>query len=404
MLIIHLQHPEQHEFSWARFSGNAASATWKRGNWGEVSRLARRDDVVLLIPTRDVLLIQTTLVTTNQRQLKLALPYALEENLVGDPAEQHFVWQKQAESSDALDVAVINRETLKGWMAVLRKHKIKPRTILPDVFALPLSDEPETVPTIMHHNEQVLVRNGPLSGFNSAASVAPILVDGLFAEDDEEHSAWLYANQDADWHNSLNVLRQPQPEVLLQESIQQGASLNLLSGYQDASMSGFSRNWRRWRVAAVFALITLGILAGIEAVDTRRLQDQLAAEERENLALFKQVFPEITNIDVRSMRSRVRSEISLLQQEAGLGGKDAKPSPLPYMATVARTFNKEKNLRITEIRSRRGNLMIRFDSPSVELLEKLGQSLSKDLGFEPQIKSTQSGGGVRAELTLETKT
>ncbi len=403
MLIIHLQHAEQHEFSYALFSGNAASANWQLGNWGAVSGLARRNDVVLLIPTRDVLLMQTKLVTRNQRQLKQALPYAIEENLVGDPTEQHFVWQKLADDNDGLDVGVIERETLKGWMALLRKHKVKARAILPDVFALPLSDD-NAVPTLMQHGEQLLVRSGPLSGFSGTASVAPLLINGLFDEETEQRAVWLYANQPEDWHADLQVLRQPQPEVLLRNSINAGMALNLLTGYQDASMSGFSRSWKRWRVAALFALITLSILAGIEAVDTRRLQAQLATEEQENLTLFKQAFPAIKNIDVRSMRSRVRSEISLLQQEAGQNGVINKPSPMRYMAKVAKTFKQENSLQITEINSRRGNLIVRFKAPNVELLEKLGQSLSKELGFEPQIKSTQSGGVVRAELTLEART
>lgn len=403
MLVIHLQHLEQHEFSYARFSGNATSANWQRANWGEISSLARRDDVVLLIPTRDVLLLQTKVPATNQRQLKQALPFAVEENLVGDPTDQHFVWQKQADNKDGLDVAVIERETLKSWMALLRKHKIKVRTILPDVFALPVSDEP-SVPTIMHHNDQLLVRSDSLTGFSGAASLAPMLISGLFTEDNEDRSVWLYANQAADWHDDLTILHQPQPEVLLQDSIHNGMPLNLLSGYQDASMSGFSRSWKRWRIAAFFALFTLGILAAIEAVDTRRLQEQLAIEEQTNLKLFKQVFPNIKNVDVRSMRSRTRSEISLLQKENGQSGNSGKPSPMPYMAQVAKAFKQEQNLRITEIRSRRGNLIIRFDAPDVELLEKLRQNLGKGLGFEPKITTRQSGTKVQAVLTLEANT
>lgn len=404
MLVIHLQHPEQHEFSYARFSGNAASANWQRGNWGEVSNLARRDEVVLLIPTRDVLLLQAKVPTTNQRQLKQALPFAVEENLVGDPAEQHFVWQKQADSTENdLDVGVIEREALKDWMALLRQHKLKARTILPDVFALPVSDEPG-VPTIMQHNDQLLVRSGPLSGFSGSASLAPLLINGLFAEDAEKHAVWLYANQAADWHDAITVIHQPQPEVLLRDSINHGMPLNLLSGYQDKSMSGFNRSWKRWRVAALFTLFTLGILAAVEFMDTRQLQQQLAQEEQQNLALFKQVFPTIKNVDARSIRSRTRSEIRLLQREAGSGNKTGKPSPLPYIAKVAKTFKQERSLRITRINSRRGNLIIRFDAPNVELLEKLRSDLSKDLGFEPKITTRQSGSAVQAVLTLEANT
>ena len=402
MLIIHLQHPDEHQFSYAILTGSATSSAWKQGNWGEVSRLAQRENTVLLIPTRDVLLIRASLVTANSRQLKQALPYALEENLIGDPVEQHFVWQPVKDVPNHYDVAVISRATLKRWLAVLKKHKIRARSLLPDVFALPLSARDPAVPVIVRHDGQLLVRTGELSGFSAVADAAPLLIDSLFTETAEERLVSLYSDQQDGWQEGLSVIDSPQPDVLQAESIRLGMGLNLLNGYQDVSMSSFNRNWKRWRVAAVIALLTLGILAGIEAVQTLRLKERLAMEERENLSLFKQVFPEIKNIDVRSMRSRVQSEIRLLEQAVGQDD-GARPSPLPYMSTVAKRFQAQKQFTITEIRSRNGQLVIRFDSPSVELLEKLTQDLSQELGFEPEIKSTLSGGGVSAELTLENK-
>ncbi|MEZ5536758.1 MAG: type II secretion system protein GspL [Thiolinea sp.] len=410
MLIIHLQHPDEHEFSYVKLSGNSVSGAWKRGNWGEVSGLAQRDNVVLLIPARDVLLTSTTLVTSNARHLKQALPYALEESLVDDPAEQHFVWQARKDSPETLDVAVIARDTLKGWMELLKKHRIRARTILPDVFALPIAEDEHAVPTIVQHAGQVLVRTGPLSGFSCPAAAFPLLMDGLFSAEDKVndagdetkdlHEVWLYADQPADWHESLAVLREPQPDMLLSDSIQQGAALNLLSGYQDVSMSGFSRSWKRWRVAAVFAVLTLGILVGTQVMETIRLKQQLETEEAKNVALFKQVFPEITNINVRTLRSRVKSEITRLEQETGQTGS-GKVSPLPFMATVAQTFGKEKQVKITEVRSRNGNLVIRFTLPSVELMDKLGRELGESLGFEPRIETTMTAEGAQATLTLE---
>lgn len=416
MLIIHLQNPDDHEFSYVNLSGNKASGAWKRGNWGEVSRMAQRDGVILLIPTRDVLLIKTTLITSNSRHLKQALPYALEESLVEDPALQHFVWQARKGLLGTLDVAVIARETLKSWMALLKKHRIKARTILPDVFALPIAEDEHAVPTFVQRSGQVLVRTGPMSGFSCSASAMPLIIDGLLPEKDGNNNAegdtstadenlreaWLSTDESADWQQSLTVLREPQSDMLLSESIQQGSALNLLSGYQDVSMSSFNQHWKRWRVAAVFAVMTLGILVGIQAMDTLRLQRQLEAEEATNLALFKQVFPEITNLNVRTIRSRVKSEIKRLESETGR--KDSgKISPLPYMATVAQTFGKEKNVKITEVRSRRGNLVIRFTSPNAELMDKLGKELGKSLGFDPRIEISTTAEGAQATLTLEAK-
>ncbi|MEZ5476358.1 MAG: type II secretion system protein GspL [Thiolinea sp.] len=290
MLIIHLQHPEEHEFSYVKLAGNAVSGVWQRGNWGEVSGLAQHDSIILLIPGRDVLLTQVTLVTTNSRHLKQALPYALEENLVGDPADQHFVWQARADSPHVFDVAVIRRDILKGWMELLKKHRVRARTILPDVFALPVSTDEHAVPVIVQQGEQVWVRTGALSGFVAPQGAAPLLINGLFATDDDERAVWLATDQVADWHQHLSVLHEPPTEMLLRDSIQHGAALNLLTGYQDASMSSFTRHWRRWRVAAAFAVITLGILAALEGMETYQLRQQLQQEEQQNLVLFKQVF------------------------------------------------------------------------------------------------------------------
>ncbi|PID34159.1 MAG: hypothetical protein CR976_01750 [Thiotrichales bacterium] len=374
----------------------------------------QRDGVILLIPTRDVLLIKTTLATANSRQLKQALPYALEENLVEDPASQHFVWQARKDDPNVLDVAVIARETLKVWMALLKKHRIRARTILPDVFALPIAGDEHAVPTFVQHEGQVLVRTGPMSGFSCPASAMPLIIDRLFpdkdtadgAGDDTESAdgglreAWLCTDEPADWHQSLTVLREPQPDMLLSESIEQGSGLNLLSGYQDASMSSFNQHWKRWRVAAAFAVLTLGILVGIQVMDTLRLKRQLEAEEATNLALFKKVFPGITDPNMSAVRSRVKSEIKRMESETGLKDSGAV-SPLPYMATVAQTFSKEKSVKITEVRSRRGNLVVRFTSPSVELMDKLGKELGKSLGFDPRIEISTTADGAKATLTLE---
>jgi hypothetical protein len=70
---------------------------------------------------------------------------------------------------------------------------------------------------------------------------------------------------------------------------------------------------------------------------------------------------------------------------------------------VAQTFGKEKSVKITEVRSRRGNLVIRFTSPSIELTEKLGKELGQTLGFDPRIETSVTADGAQATLTLEAK-
>ncbi|MCB1622286.1 MAG: hypothetical protein KDI44_16285, partial [Thiothrix sp.] len=264
MFILYLQLPDDQEFSFANLGNSAPSAEWRRGQWKDLSTLIKGQPLVLLIPARDVLLTHTTLTTSNARQLRQALPFALEEQLIGDLEEQHFVWHDRR--AGELDVAVIERPRLKQWLEMLKQHKLRAKAILPDLFILPVV---EGIPTIWHRAAQVFVRTGPLSGFSCPESMAPLLIDNAFPEDagEEERKARFYADtDDAGWHDTFTQIAESQPNHLLRHSIQEGLPLNLMQGYQDESMSSFARQWKRWRTAAVFALITLGIMAGLEGV------------------------------------------------------------------------------------------------------------------------------------------
>lgn len=379
------------------WANSAPSTEWRRGQWKDVSSLIKGQPLVLLIPAHDVLLTHTTLATSNARQLRQALPYALEEQLIGELEEQHFVWNDS--KAGELNVAVIERPRLKQWLELLKQHKLRAKAILPDLFILPIS---ENIPTIWHRGGQVFVRTGPLSGFSCPEDMAPLLIDNAFPEDagEDERKARFYADtDDADWHDSFTQVAESQPDRLLRQSIQEGLPLNLMQGYQDESMSTFARQWKRWRTAAVFALITLGIMAGLEGVQVWNLKQRLAQAEADNLTQFQAIFPDITGVTAVDIRSRVMSEIKRLEQSRGQGGDSF--SPLPQMGIVARVFQQTGSLKVTEIRKSRDQLIIAFEAPGIEQVEQLKQILVQQLGFEPDMKSTQTGATFKAELALK---
>lgn len=254
MLILRLQTPDDTEFAYAKLEGHAASAEWRQGSWAQISKINGNQPIVLLIPSADVLLTRTLLVTSNTRQLRQALPYALEESLVGEVEDQHFVWQ--AEDANMLAVAVIDRSRLKAWLQTLKQHKLRAKAILPDVFALPWV---ASMPTIWQKDGQAWVRTGAYSGFSCPAMSLPLLVDSLFEAEEQAPKVQLYTDQATDWQQRLTIIPEPQPNHLLQASLQAGMALNLLNGYQDESMSNFNRNWRRWKVAASLAFFCAAV-------------------------------------------------------------------------------------------------------------------------------------------------
>ncbi len=396
MLILRLQTPNDTEFAYTSLLGTAPSSDWQYGSWAAAEKLVGGQPVVLLIPTDDVLLTEAVVATQNSRQLKQALPYALEESLVGELEDQHFVWQART-GSDVLDVAVINRTRLKEWFNVLKLHKMRAKAILPDVFALPWADN---IPTIWQRAGQIWVRTGVYSGFSCAAASAPFLLDTLFDEEDEVHSVRLYADTELDWLAGLQVTAGSHPDKLWKNSLQESMDLNLLSGYQDESMSTFTRGWKRWRVAAVLSLLTLGVAAGIEGMQAYQLSRQLQAAEAANLAVFNEVFPNISGVSARELRSRVKSEMILLDR-AATGDAGTKLSPLPFLSTIGKSFQQQSGLKVTEMRIRSGKLTVVFESPDLQVVELLSQDLGKQLGYPVEIKRTQANNIVRAEFTLE---
>lgn len=394
MLILRLQTPQDTEVAYAKLDGNVASGEWQQGTWAQFNKLNGNQPIILLIPSADVLLTRTLLVTSNNRQLKQALPYALEENLVGEVEDQHFVWQ--AENDGMLAVAVIGRNCLKAWMQTLKQQKLRAKAILPDIFALPWV---ETMPTVWQKDGQAWVRTGAYSGFSCPAVSLPLLVDSLFEAEDQLPKIQLYTDQAADWQQRLTVIPEPQPNRLLQPSLQAGMGLNLLNGYQDESMSSFNRNWRRWKVAASLALFCAAVWGGIQGMDIWRSSQQLKLAEQQNLALFQAVFPAIKDIQPDAIRSRVKSELKLLARTNS--PETDKISLLPYLTMVGKVFQQEQGLRITEIRARDGRLSVVFETPDLKAIQRIGQGLTTMLGREVGVKSTQANNVVRGEVTLD---
>jgi type II secretion system protein L len=407
MLVIRLQTPTDTEPAWAVLNGTQP-ADWQHGAWNHLMPLIRTQPVVLLIPSREVLLTRTTINTRNQKQLKQALPYALEDSLADDPDSQHIVWQAQADSTQ-VDVAVIDREQLRRWVATLQSHHIRPQTILPDIFALPWQDGSVT---LWQQGEQVWVRTGELSGYASSSHALPLLLDSLTAEN-KPLSLRFFSDQTAepaaastpavDWANDtrLHLIPETHAEQLLQASLEPAFKLNLLSGLQDESSQQFRQQWQRWRNAAGLAGACLVLAGGLYGVESFRLQKQLDQLDSENQQLFTELFPDAGTIDPRSLKNRLASELAGLKGKAGAADGD---SPLPHLAKFAAALAQTQGgIQVEEIRSDNASVAIELQAKDQQAIETLRESLEKTIGNPIEMQSSRTADTVKASLTLGSK-
>jgi type II secretion system protein L len=370
-------------------------ADWQHGSWEKLLPLVRGQDVVLLIPSREVLLTQTSVNTRNQRQLQQAVPFALEDSIADDLDNQHIVWQTHP-GSTLVDVAIIQRERLREWVNALHERQLRAQSILPDLFALPWAAD--TV-TLWQQGEHIWVRNGELSGYASTHLALPLLLDSLTSGQTAPLRLRLYSDQAALWtaDTRFEIIPETQAEQLLPASLQPTLKLNLLNGLQDENRAQLRQQWQRWRLAAGLAAFSALLAVGIYGVDSYRLQQQLDTVDAQNLQLFAELFPETSDVDPRGLKSRLASELARVR---GKGNTTATASPLPQLATVAAAMNTAGGLSVEDIRAQTGTLTINLQAQNQQAIETLRDTLEKALGNPVELQSSRTADSVKATLTL----
>lgn len=396
MLVIRLQTPTDNQPAWAVIDKKPAD--WRQSSWETLLPQARGQHIVLLIPGRDVLLTQTSVNARNQRQLQQAIPYALEDSIADDLEAQHIVWQKRGEAS-LIDVAIIRRERLQAWVKALQAHNLRPHAILPDIFALPLEQD---AITLWQQGEQIWVRTSALAGYTSTSQLLSVLLENMAsAREDDGQPVRLrtYSDQEQTWaaDNRFEILPETRAEQVMPESLQSGMPLNLLQGLQDANRAQLRQQWRRWKLPAALAVISLLVAAGTVGFDSYRLQQQLEAQDTANLQLFSQLFPEARNVDARGLKNRLDSELARLQGKP----TDTGPyNPLPDIAMFAAAASQNGQLEVEEIRTRNNALIVELQADSQQAVETLRSTLEGQLGNPVEMQSSRTADSVKATLTL----
>ncbi|MGA7800014.1 MAG: type II secretion system protein GspL, partial [Gammaproteobacteria bacterium] len=139
------------------------------GHLEEAAALAAGRRVVVLVPAQDVLLTRVELPTQQRQRALRAVPYALEEQVVGDVDELHFALGPQ-QGEREFAVAVVARTLMDRWQSQLRRAGIAPDLLAPETLAVPWRDGEWS---LWVDGSRALVRTGRYSGFEADAEILP---------------------------------------------------------------------------------------------------------------------------------------------------------------------------------------------------------------------------------------
>jgi len=224
--------------------------------------------VWVVVPAQHVGYARTQVGVRNRDQLARAVPFALEEQLAEPVEHLHFVVTPRADG--AQDAWWINRARLQQWLEDLAARGVTPTVLLSE--AALLIEHPNTLSGVREDQRALLLRD-------DARTSVPLAVGAEFPID------------------APSLASDAHPAPMLDELLLSAAAnaptrpdSNLLSdGFAARHATALMRSL--WRVAAVLALLAIGLSAGWLFADTARLEKRRAVLFEQQQSLYRTIVP-----------------------------------------------------------------------------------------------------------------
>lgn len=373
---------------WASFDGTV----WQSGSGLDTLDPAVRSGVraEVRVPAQETLLLRLDLPTANRARIAQALPYALEEQLVGEPADFEFAYRVLAPGK--LAVAATARATLAGWQQPLLEAGVRPQALVPLNLTLPWAAGQWT---LADDEGVLLVRTGPVDGF-----------------------ALLHGNADAtDWiQSALREAAEPPERLQIIPGAEmrvraealgipviggtwqpcrptEGAvALNLLAGLESTTEYPL---WIALRPAArvLGAWLVVGLL--LHMVLWVRWHRIAQAQQSQMLALFERSFPRESEIVDPPLQ--MQRDLAALRQRSGeVGANDL----LPLLTRLSGAFGGTQAPLLRNLDYRSGRLRISIEVSGFAALDTLKRQLRAQ-GLQVKVLNADSTANGQVHGTLE---
>ena len=301
---------------------------------------AGQRSVIALAPSSEILLKWVELPPKAGRKIISAIPFMLEDELATDISQQFFAIGPKRGDEQA--VAVVSHEKMELWQSWLSEAGLFCDTIIPDVLAVPVTENGWSVLTL---GEQLLVRQDTFKGVQGEATwLLPTLVH-FTAQQESPITITNYVGIDLSTLPNIEEAQAPLElpmQVLAKEAMQ--SSFNLCQGDYKVKRKR-SGVLNQWRVAAVLAVLALCTSLIDKGFSLYQLKAQNQALSNEINTAVKAGFPNIGTY--RNVRLKLQSELAKLEQGGGsasmlimldqlapaFSATDVKPQTLRFDAT-----------------------------------------------------------------------
>lgn len=367
--------------SWLRPSGDGRGMAVAQSGAPPASVLAGAKEIIVLVPAEDVLLTQARLTARNRAQLLQAVPYAVEDQLLGAVEDQHFA--VTAGGDDEVGIAVVAKARLHEWLALLASAGIRADILVPETLALPLAADAASA---LVEGDRVLARFAPWSAFACASADFPQWLDQVRAAG---HASALDIH-DFDGSLAIGALlnaRAPAPERQRDALAFLGGhlgtpALNLLSG-EFAAGHRQARGTRWWRRAAALAAAVIVVALVQRAVEVTQLSRAVDRVDAAMATSLNSAFPDLGAAErARAPESVMRSRLERLR-----GGSETSGF-LRVLGQIAPVLGTTTRTQMRGLEYRNDTLEISLRAPDVQTLDSMRERFAATPGLTAELTAT----------------
>ncbi|MGH8771132.1 MAG: type II secretion system protein GspL [Burkholderiales bacterium] len=367
---------------------NSAGPTARGEN--RFTEMPKADETSLIAPATRVLLLEAKLPKGKRKQLRQALPFAVEDKITADPETIH-VAAGSTRTDGNTPLAVIDKYWLRRVLDALAEAEIFPRRM--GVETLGPSLDPGSW-TVVWHGQDGFARTGDVSGLALAANQSPP-IELRLALREQPTPQQIVVRPTAElpdlarWSSELGVAVVRGRKWDWSETHDE--HINLLQG---EFAGGKAKNAiAKLRPVLILAGVIVTLQFALAAYDWLTLRSEAQRLTKEIEQTFKEAFPEAKTI----VDAPLQMERNVTALRRG-SGQAERGDFLPLLASAAQSVKTAGSLR--SLKYEQGKLKLDVKLPQSQSAEELLQALQQT-GMRVSLESVNSkDGAVEARYSI----
>lgn len=396
-LVIYLNGHDLTHPSWAVVGrDHAISESALQDDAEGLAVIAEGKEVIVLVPDEDVLLTSVALPKMSRTRLMQAIPFALEDQLIGDLDTLHFAVGDH--EAGVVPVMVVAHEKMKTWLNLLLSWGVKPNQMFPSLFGLP-SDEKTWYIALDKH---MTARTGLYHGFHADIANAAVMLDIAVSTSNEKPERLVIANYaEIDFTPYFEnvaieqrVYTPKQAIIAMANQISKNTpAMHLLQTPYAPKRKPIQYGNKIWQIGAGIAAALLTLIVLYPTVSYLLLKHKESLLDKEVAAIYFRHFPNAKSV----IAPKVRLDEKLQKLSTDLG----KSKILLWLAQVGQSLQKAKGVTLKQVSYQNNQLTLEITAASSEDFSRFTDSLTAAGLNVKQQNAVLSGERVNASVQID---